>query len=268
MERGRFARAMFERRERKTGKRRLSTAHLISRIFPYELTADSSPLDAARTHIEDGYGVVILYNHFSKSDHIRAAAVVVDEIEALRARRILSPVALHHYGTPVKLLGRYGRIELQPVVTDDTRERFKEKSKELPSREEAVEEAKKYKNIAREVLSEGGMIAIAPQIGRRKTLGKPEGKVLRRFLEGYDSNRVVFLFVGLGIPELTDYGQEDIKGYNVRKSFSVKFGRPMTRIQLEVEAGVRRINIDEMVFDQLAKVVPPEYASAGRASQT
>ena len=111
MERGRFSGTKLERQERKTGKRRLSTAHLISRVFPYELTADSSPLEKAREYIEDGYGVVILYNHFSKSDHIRAAAVVVDEINALRTRRILSPVALHHHKTPVKLLGAYGRIE-------------------------------------------------------------------------------------------------------------------------------------------------------------
>jgi len=250
------------------GWRRDATASAISKLFPYEVTENSFPLDDIRTYAEDGYGIIMVYNHLTKSDHVRAAAVIVDEVEAVKTRRIASPIALHQVKMLAKLLGRVGKVELLPVVTNDTREKFKEEGKKLPPLREQAKMAKDYMQSGVEVLREGGVLAVAPQIGRRSALGEPEGKVIERFLSEFDDGRIVFLFVGLGITGVRDYSEEGIDGYNVRKHYSVTFGRPMTRVELEITANDSRTTVDNIVFKELAKVVPPEYASAGRASQT
>ena len=246
-------------KERALGWRRDVTASIISKIFPYEVTANSFPLDMIRTYTDDGYGIVMVYNHPSKSDHVRAASVIVDEVEGVKTRRIASPIALHQLKTLAKLLGRVGKVELLPVVTDDTREKFKEKGKTLPSIRAQVKMAGDYMESGREILREGGVLAVAPQIGRRSTLGEPGGKVLERFFSGFDHGKIAFLFVGLGITGVTDYSKPGIDGYNVRKPFSITFGRPMTRVELEILARNSGTTIDKVVFNELSKVVPPAY---------
>ncbi len=231
------------------------------RLFPTEYTNDQDSTEALQQTeklLQEDYGIMVLYNHFSKSDHIRTIARLLLDVPTVSRRPILSPVGIHQYEGPLKLLGKGTNIKLMPMVTPNTPKEYSEK---IPPRDR-VKMGREYISGAQETLNEGGILLLAPQAERRASLGKPlDGKPVRMILRDYDNDKVAFLFAGLEIPDQTDYSTDSIRSFNLGRKFIVKFGNLVDRKTLMALSHNDLDQVDRVVFDLLRPHVSPHYSA-------
>jgi len=110
-------------------------------------------------------------------------------------------------------------------------------------------------------LAQGELVLLAPQGGRRPTLGGPVGQPLARLLEqlsGNQAERVALLPVGLGIDGISSYQREQVGGLNLFRRYLVNVGAVHLLPYLR-QQGIDDQQIDAWLFAQLATVVPPAY---------
>ncbi len=226
---------------------------LANALFPYTLDDDCRALDTAEAFLSEGYGLIVLMNHFSTRDSAQALALLLSNSEVMR-RPILAPVAYHQHNAVVAFWTDRLAIELCPIVTADT-------IRELGSDFRQGDGLLEYATGALECLKKGGIILLAPQGGRRSTLGQPQGRPLGNLLaiakrNGVDN--ICLLFVGLAIPGVMDYSTKMVGGANVGKSYRVNLNN-VRPVEEAVRLAGGRKKIDEWAFDQLRQLVPVAY---------
>ncbi len=229
-------------------------------FLPTEYTSDQNSQEALQKTeelLQEGYGIVVLYNHFSKSDHIRTLARLVLDVPTVSKRPILSPVGIHQHNWYLKLLGKGTNVKLMPIVTPNTRAEHPEK---IPSIRPGAEMAREYLSKARQTLSAGGVLLLAPQAERKATLGKPlNGKPVKRILKNYANDMVAFLFAGLQIPGETDYSTASVRGLNRGREFLINLSGPLIKSMLLELSNYDLNQVDRVVFEHLRPLVSPAY---------
>lgn len=194
----------------------------------------------------------VLINHFSKGDFPQLTLSVIFDRHILRGRRFLAPIAYHQYREAKGPAAMFG-VELAPLITDDTVKYLEKHGQAIPKRRTAFSA---YLRKAKEVLDQGGIVALAPQAGRRPNLEETAtGRPIEALL-GRTDNNVVLLPIGFGLRGVKDYA--DARGYNLFKRYQMQIGRVFTKEELMFAANGDE-SIDQLVVDLLRQVVPDSY---------
>lgn len=222
-------------------------------VFPCRVIDPTAGLLQAEALVAQGYGLIILINHFSLRDALQVVCLV-GRGRTLRKRPFLAPVAAHQTGALLSLLSGLLGIELQPLVTPDTAKR----TGRTANRRLYIAA---YLEQALSCLVSGGVLLVAPQGGRRPRLERPKGRPLGILLAEAQRQHVhdiALLFVGLGLPHEASYATRRSRGFNLFRRFDVRVGEAMTVADALSLAGSRR-QIDAWAFAMLRRLVPAAY---------
>jgi len=242
-------------------------AHIKRPLFPVEISGYLNEFDRFEAALASGMGGIIVINHFSKGDFPHLASSIIFDRPALRNRRFLIPIAYHQYEEargPAALFG----VELAPLVTGDTVEYF-EKHKETTGKKErkiiqGIERVianrragfLTYLRTAKEVLEQGGIVALSPQAGRRPGLKNTSSNRPIEILLKNTNNNVILLPIGIGLKGVEDYSF--VTEYNLSKKYQMNVGRVFTKEELMFAASGDE-SVDQLVIDLLRQVVPESY---------
>ena len=214
----------------------------------------------------EGYGSLIVLNHFSKGDPQRIIFTVAAS-PVLRDRPIIAPIGVHQYkGWNNPLYGLMG-LTVYPITTTDTEDYVNRHPEEKPKYQQALtrkgyaELLNGYYNHAIDTLSTGGVVILFPQGGRRSSLDNVTTAVSslinRTNRAGVD--RFAVMFMGVGMKGLENYQDEGIRGLNMGSVYEFTPGRVLTKVELTGEARERGITVDQLTLEELKLVVPPSY---------
>lgn len=208
---------------------------------------------------EQGLGLVIVIPHFSARDPLETIKEIVIKSPVFNELPILTPIAAHRYHFwhgifPKHVFGAY----MLSVATTDTTRYFEEKHKKPPKTNAGLPE---YFDVAAEILSKRGIVVIAPQTGRRETLGEPEAPTMATMVLALRKRKIqnfAMLFVGFELKDTTIYKKGLNDGYNLGKTFITKIGKAYTLAQALQECGELK-QFDSWNYKQLAELVSPYY---------
>jgi hypothetical protein len=231
-------------------------ASLGSLVLRCRLVDEEGGWSRAESLLEQGYGLIALMNHFSVRDAPQALALLARS-RVMRQRPYIAPAASHQvavYEGLVRFFTALFAIELCPVVTPF-------RGPNGTSREEIRANNNAYRARTAAVLQEGGLMLLAPQAHRSPRLGTPRGRAVAKLLEQFSPRstpHVALLFMGLGIPGVTDYAREQVGGLNLAKRYEARIGATFT-VEEALKAQPDLDAIDDWVFAQLRTVVPRSY---------
>lgn len=231
---------------------------VVSLPFRSEMDTQAKGLIRARGLVQDGYGLIIAFNHMSKGDPPQVIANVVFKDNVLSKKPIVLPIALHENKIRFKVLQGMTNGKLMPIVTQSTIDLEKNKGRELN------DGLKEYLNEAVAALGRGEIVLIAPQGTRQSSLGNPEKPAIGTLLASaarQKINRFALLVVGVGIRGASSYEKEDVGGLNLGKKYILRPGECFTYEEIMKHESVqgKHGQVDNLVFAELRKVVPPVY---------
>lgn len=212
-------------------------------------------------YLKDGYGIIVLMNHFSKRDAPQVLKLLFSN-DCFRQRPFVAPVARHHYRPAVRYFSEMLGFRIQPIVNTNT-------VRLLGDRVKLGDGLVDYLQAAMACLTRSGVVLLAPQGGRKPTLGKPVGRPLGSLLaqaKRHSLERLALMFIGLGICEAKDYAAEKVSGSNFHLIYQMKVGKTLPAAQALKMAGGRK-NVDAWSFDVLSQLVPSVYVGTDMASE-
>lgn len=230
--------------------RRGLARRIIGTPFRSEVWESADGLARAEQLLTEGWGLVILANHFSLGDPPRIFKDVIFASQVMRQRKILVPVAFHQFGKGLMFAGKRLDIELAPVVTEETLRR----NNNIGSRHEGLFE---YISKASGILQRGGVVLLFPQGTRSRDLESSETRAvsfLLRFTNNGQFDHLAFLLTGIG---LADRYPGKIDGYNLMKKYQIVIGETYTKEEILNKAASLAISVDHWVFGQLANLASP-----------
>lgn len=275
------------------GRRNIVVSGLqLKSVFPHEVYADPRSIEKAHELIESGYGIIVPYTHPDMRSPIDGVNSLIELGGKFTDAEYVGPLAWHQQHYPhLKALSKITDIPLLPIVTSNTRERgkdievfsMKEKLKRKGQKmlKKDVPEPKQvsfrqglfeYLQEGAEVLLEGGVVFIAPQGGRKNSLGEPLGatqmlvdktKKVHQKSNVDDELKIAIWPVSVAPKGITEFS-DDTAGMNRGMIAEITFGNPRTLSDIETEIASRdEINgkkaIDTVVFEELTKIIPPTY---------
>lgn len=235
-------------------------APLLYEVHPVGLNG----LSRARSLLDQGYGLVVGYTHFSERDPVDIMRFIMNW-PGLGERVIVSPIAHHmqeKYGWALDPLSRGASVDLYPIVIQDTVD--KEAYKDLQLGTGLPE----YLKAAAHILSLGGIVPISLQEGRREVLGHPKPALSRLMIKATRSHveKYAVMFVGVELKGVEEFGA--MKGWNIiDTTHPGKLGVHVMRINIgstytadevfDIAGGLH--GIDPFAFGELAHLVPESY---------
>jgi hypothetical protein len=271
--------------------RKFAAEHLTSKLlFPTELvdkTEDGTALAKAHEMREEGYAFIVPYNHFSTREPLDVMTTLVSLGEGFEDADYLSPLAYHQNRIYTRLIARATDVDLEKIVTTDTVRKGKNKellsvwqrahnfyshNKVQPKELSAGYGQRPYIENGSDVLAAGGIVPVAPQGGRRKTLGEPAGRaveMLVRAAKRKGMENIAIWPLGISLKEVKVYDQTTEK-FNFGKVAEVAFREPLTVEEMQQRAqesstSEQKVDLDHQVFIELAQLLPPEYTSSSAA---
>src|SRR3990167_9988096 len=154
----------------------------------------SSGLTKAEELLDQGRGLLILINHFGKTDPAQVINNVVFARKKMRCKPITTPIAYHQQKPYINMLAGLTSINIKPIVTPDT---IRLNQNDGLDQGTGLTD---YINSSLQTLKQGGIVLLAPQAGRRERLGEPD-KTMRLFMllaKRHKVNNFGILFIGLG----------------------------------------------------------------------
>lgn len=217
---------------------------------------------------EDGYGSLILINHFSKGEFSRVIGAMFAN-SALGDREYLLPVALHQDRGWYHPVGRLIGVSLYQIISPDTIKFAEEnptkskKIEEFLTREGGSSLMHAYVERGLEVLDQGGVVIMAPQGARRPYLESVTSAVGLLLGRAKDKNKdkIAITFLGVSIPGVEDYSQEGMQGYHLGEMYELNAGTTITASEMQSRADGKSRMINQITLEELTKVVPSNYLS-------
>lgn len=226
--------------------------------LPCETKYLDGGIERACKLLSEGYGLIVLYNHFSIRDSLHIAGDVLFAHRVMNSNEIRTPLALHQSKDVInKALETVLDFHMSPLATGETlkKQKYKDLSPTTGFREYLAD------GVA--TLEKGGSLMMSPQTTRKDRLSEePQSRPLATLFLKIESkkleNGIAILFVGIGIQGVTDYSTPGIRGFNLRKKYEVTVGPCYTKEEAVALAGGKKL-VDVWAFSELAKVVPPSY---------
>lgn len=278
--------------------RRRFLTNLLSPIFRGEMHMDPEELARYQALVDQGYGTVFVYSHFSQKDPFEAAKYFSFSDPVMTTRKDASPIRLGQSIPQVpEGMGAFWRFfnsAVIPVVTksdtDKVETKMRKKSTAVTDEEKAqldkdIQEKKnalrrqgnssKFLEASVVALSEGGSSYIAPAATRMDHHGdKFEGRTMSSLVAKLDENHVenvVFVMVGLGIKGATNYHKDKVGGFNLLKKYKSRATiATMEEMKAELAAQEKPVlldpkkptsykPVDQWFHDKLGTVVPEAF---------
>lgn len=230
-------------------------AKALGPLLPAHLVGGEEQLAQTEALVEEGYGLLVLMNHFSKRDGFQVLRLLYSR-PSLRRRPTLVPVASHLAGPAVQTLARLNDVDLALMTTPEA-------VAKLGLDPASGEDALAYARRAVATLAGGGIVLLAPQAGRQPALGAPQMRVTSLLLAQARRKRVTnvaLLFFGLGLLDADAYPLAEVGGLNLGRPYLIRVSSPITFESALADAGGLR-QLDRWVFAQLHPLVPPAYCS-------
>lgn len=220
-----------------------------------------------------GYGIVILWNHFSGGDFLPIIKELVLKYNFMKDKEICLPMMAesHHYlNAPFKPLTYSSQIKLYPVVNRDSivllrlkhRRQYRMAKTHLVANPNLLKKLKEkqagehkelilkqrhlfhlYLDGATNTLQKGGIVLIAPQTTRAEWLrmstsdkGKWSPTAITSLIAQLDRrkiDKVAFLPVGIGINNALNYDERRVHGLNPLKRHFINVGQAYTKDELK-----------------------------------
>lgn len=228
-------------------------AAVLAPLLPARIVGGQEHLARAEALVGEGFGLLVLMNHFSKRDGLQVLRLLYSR-PLLRSQPTLVPVASHLAGPAVRALAHLGAIDLALMTTPQA-------VANLGLDPATGEDALAYARRAVATLAAGGIVLLAPQAGRQPILGEPKMRVTSMILAQARRQRVdnfALLFVGLGLPGVGAYPLADVGGLNLGRTYLIEVGSPLLFEAALAEAGTLR-QLDPWVFARLRPLVPAAY---------
>lgn len=217
---------------------------------------ESQGLARAEELHRDGYGIVVLINHFSRTDPIHAMRRIAG-IEEFKDQQVVAPIAKHQAVPGLIAYSRINGIRLHKVVTAETVKKAIEKGKSGGA--EKGQGVPAYLHAVVDILTKGGIVVIAPQGTRQSTLQYDEEEmqaVRATLIRTRHNPNIAFHFVAFGITGETDYSNR--RKLNIGTQYQIHHGGTFTAGEALEQAGGLK-NADRWAIEELAKIVPKEY---------
>lgn len=231
-------------------------------ILPCFVVDENGGFARAESLLDDGYGLIVLLNHFSTRDGPQVLCLL-GRNRTMRRRTFVGPVAYHQWhehGLLVRVLTDLFAIRLFPVVTPSA-------GKVHGLRDRQGDGLGAYLRAASAGLKQGKIVLLAPQARRCERLGvPPHGRPVAKLLAQARADkvqRVALVFIGLSIPHEEDYSRSNVGGMNFSTLYEARVGPTFTVDEALREAqGISAV--DDWVFARLGDLVPAAYGmSAG-----
>lgn len=222
---------------------------------------DKDSLYAAQRFLEDGYGLIVVINHFSQRDGLEVIHLLFQN-STMRRRPFLAPVALQHYGTIAQFFANKLGLQLQPIVTDSTIQLLGDGV----NRGDGLVD---YLVAAIACLRQGGIVLIAPQGGRQVAIGQPTHRPIGSLMaqaKRCGVERLAFMFIGLGMGGETEYTTDIVGDFNFQRVYELRLGETIPAKRLLTLAGGRRY-VDAWIFEYLRQLVPVPYGGTSGKSK-
>jgi hypothetical protein len=237
----------------RAGMRRL-VVPLIAPLLPAEILANMGGLQRAGYLAGSGMGVLVLINHFSLRDGFDTFRILFGH-PTLQRLPMLAPAASHLIDRRLQLLSALFAVELAPITSPEAVANLG-----LPP--ESGENALAYSQTAIARLDAGGVVLLAPQVGRRPCLAPPaKMRPVSLLLAQAKRKRVTdfcLLFVGLGLTAATGYSLQTNGGLNLGQRYEIRVGEAFTYDEAVALAGGLR-QVEGWAYTQLAGLVPAAY---------
>lgn len=210
------------------------------------ITSEVCGMEKFEQLLLEGYGGIILLKHFSLKDPVQ---IIRDTLrnKALIRREALTPVATHQVYPLLKSVAGMLDIKIDPIVTDNTVRRFREKGRASPGLNEGLRD---FTADAIGMLRRGAILYMAPEGERRDHLeeysNRPMGTLLAALKRAGLSN-VIFLFVDTRLAgrEENYWGK---RGLNLLDRYETRIGRALTLDEVMEMAGGKFGNVDSDVI--------------------
>ena len=236
------------------GARKLAVL-VLSPFLRAEVTDEHRSFDKAKKILKEGNGLIVVINHFSKKDPFQA----IREIFCHRvtdSKKLIAPIAYHMDHEVLHYLAPALDVTRKLIVTRNTVDEGKNNGLELNCGK------KEYYADSIKLLRKGGIILLAPQATRMPNLGQPHNRAaggILKFAQESEFTNFAFLFMGIGIKGIDDYSTEKIRGFNLSKKYTVNIGSCLTSTEILKKAGGNFRNVEAVIYEELGKVVPPNY---------
>jgi hypothetical protein len=235
---------------------------VFSIVFPGEVHDPDHNLDKARQLQDKGMALIVCYGHPTKREGLDGPTKVITRY--LHDQRIVIPIAAHQYNKWLGNLGLLTGTDIDPIVIKDTINTPGFENRKLG------EGGPLYIEHAGNMLLHGGDVWVAPQVGRKPSIGyitDPENVAIATLLLKTAKNnkirvediKAAILPVGIDIRGVTDFN--NYNEFNWGRWYRYMIGEPKLLSEvLENAGGVKKI--DQEVFRMIAEVSPPGYVDS------
>lgn len=222
-------------------------------IFRNEKPRNLDGLERAKELLKEGHGIVFVINHFSLKDPPQVAKLIFEN-QGLGSKKIHFPIAYHmHRRWHDEIVGKLLGVTFKPIVTKSTLDKEKNDGHPLSHGK------KEFLQDALEGLEKGEVVVVAPQETRQSSLGAPKERGIGTLMAEAKRKKIkiALLFIGIGIGGVTDYSK--VKGFNFFRKYFYNIGECLTSDEIMEKAGGVFGKVDRIVYEELQKIVPPDY---------
>ncbi len=216
--------------------------------------------------LREEYGLIVVFNHFSYRDPWQVLKDIIIKFPTMIKREILCPIHKHQYKKFKLLLAPlagFAQINLFPITSPKDK-LITNKGADREERMNVIVEARRdyanYLATAAKYLKTGGVVPLAIQGGREKSLRYKETirpiEHIITALEEQGINKASVLFVGIGKENETNYR---VEGFDTKRKYTVKIGPALILAELKEAAKKNNRSIDKEAISQLGLIVPPPY---------
>lgn len=237
--------------------------HLLDKIFPtYSQNQNPETISTEfQRFIEKGFGFVCFTTHFSKSDFLHLATLLMMENKDFRKLQMVFPLALHQVNQPfLKILMKVANFTVCPIVTEDTIKKENElltAGKPIPWQRHNLGYGNvNYIRESLRVLKNGGIAFVSPHAQRINSLKQWYGQPVNGLDKViHDRNlNVAYFFAALSTPN-NNYA---IDGYRVREPYGIRWTSPFPASDFR-EFAATQGGLDKAAYDILYRISPPTY---------
>ena len=254
-------------------------------LFPIEKVPHSIDcIEEAKQMRQEGYAFIVPYSHADRRGPVDVMTTLISLGEGFEDAEYMGPIAVHQQKSYIDYLSTKTAIPLAPIVTEETVKRAENKKSGTifsrtthrksitePEQLRAGQGLLEYAERAGRILAhDKGIVFVAPQGGRRPQLDSPAGRaveMLIRSAEREGADRIAIWPMGI----LQKKNKNLKSGINIGRMINVEFEEPITVTELrrraEENSKLRgeKFTLDQQVFEELAKVLPPSYVNRKEA---
>jgi hypothetical protein len=240
---------------------------LVEHVFPTTFQEQNNSVEMFNYYMDDGYGMIIVMPHFSKREGVNALLSLGKRSPQLIRSEIVIPIARHQYKQPGIFVGGLAQAHYVPIITPDTEEyavALKDAGKKVPWEEENQRRMYvEYLKAAEHALQANGVVAIAPQGGRKARLHEFEGDPISHLLGRTKHNpKVALALLGAEVVGFETYDPVVVGGYNRKEHYIITLGDVLTKATLIDSAKTMGRTIDQEIAVRMNDLAPQAYKAA------